>query len=363
MVDLDPSQDNGQGGQDGDGQPAIPDLDRKSPDKGSQKRTVKRSAKKSKKTGSKTEKRFQRLESMMHQLLHQQTGGFTLAPRSTGNPTPASLENWLPDPNPTAYGLPRPVIPRPPNTARPTHPAMSLAAQLARRPDAPPPAPEALIEDPVAADHIAQVIKQLEPAFKNTGGKPVKTYKPHMFIPRRYVNKKMVDKEDVSFPLYVNGMAGMILNALPDHGTVAAALCRHLRETAEDTVVRPWAVAREWSKAIFDRIERGEIDRSFINEIQRERMQVALTWVPPEKKLYPCALYNAKACPEPDSHTEDGITYHHVCAYCHYASAVVKPHPAKLCTFKKAPQQFSSTSVPPNPKSARPRLPEQPPKN
>ena len=215
------------------------------------------------------------------------------------------------------------AIPRPPNTARPQHPAMSLAAQLGRRQEAPPPAPEALIEDPAAAGHIAEVIKQLEPVFNPTGGKRSKTYKPHMFIPRRFTNSKLADKEDIAFPLFVNGMAGMILNALHDQGTVAAAMCRHLREAAEDAAVRPWASVREWSKCIFDRIERGEIDWTYLNEIQRERMHIALNWAPPEKALYPCALYNARACPEPDSHNEDGVTYRHVCAYCHYANAIV----------------------------------------
>ena len=156
-----------------------------------------------------------------------------------------------------------------------------------------------------------------------------------MFIPRRYASKKTNDKEDISFPLFVNGIAGIILNSLQDQGTVAAALCRHLREAAEDTVARPWYIAREWSKTIFDRLERGEITWSHYHEIQRERLHSALTWVPPEKAIYPCALFNKKACPESDSHTEEGATYRHVCAYCHYANGNIKPHPAKQCPAKK----------------------------
>ena len=80
-----------------------------------------------------------------------------------------------------------------------------------------------------------------------------------MFIPRRYSNKKSLDNENIPFPLYVNGLAGMILNDMPDQRMQAASLCRHLREVAEDAVERPWQVVRKWSKSTFDRIDRSEI--------------------------------------------------------------------------------------------------------
>ena len=242
---------------------------------------------------------------------------------------------------------------------------LPLAATLQSRcPDAPPPPPEAIIDEPVAAMHIAEVIKQLEPVFQGTGGKRSHILKPHMFIPRRFANKKAIDREDISFPLFTNGMAGLILNAMRDQGTTAAALCRHLREATEDTAKRPWPLTREWSKTIFDRMERGEIDWGHYSEIQRERMQAALAYAPPEKALYPCALYNNKACPEPDSHVEDGVMYRHVCAYCHYAINVVKPHPFKLCTAKRGYQPLRASSVPPSAKTGRGRQQQdQEPKN
>ena len=305
-----------------------------------------------KKRETKTEKRFQRLEAMMAQIIQ----GQAVARTPVHHPTPATAAPWQPNPDASRYGLPRPTIPLPTQLNRETPhqpPRMTLAAQLGRRHDAPPPAPEALIEDPTAAGHIAEVIKHLEPVFQGTGGKRNHVLKPHLFIPRRFASKKATDKEDISFPLFVNGMAGIILNSLNDQGMVAAALCRHLHEAAEDTAIRPWPVAREWSKTIFDRIERGEISWNHYNEIQRERLHSALAWVPPEKALYPCALFNGKACQEPDSHTEDGVTFRHVCAYCHYANNTIKPHPFKQCTAKRGSFTPRSSSLPPNARSAK----------
>ena len=93
------------------------------------------------------------------------------------------------------------------------------------------------------------------------------------------------------------------------------------------------------SKATFDRIDRGEIRWDVYGEIQRERMMIHLNWSLLEKGIYPCHHYNAKngsACDEPDSHTENGFTHRHVCAYCHYATNVLRPHSFKQCTVKKA---------------------------
>ena len=63
----------------------------------------------------------------------------------------------------------------------------------------------------------------------------------------------------VSFPLNVNGLIGMILNALPDQSSRATSSCRHLREAAEDRADKPWPIVWEWSKAVFERIDMDEI--------------------------------------------------------------------------------------------------------
>ena len=348
-----------------DGEDAESESPKRSPP--STAKSVRKSAKKKRET--KTEKRFQRLEAMMTQIIQAQTARSTPAPTAERIPatlvpaTPASLPPWRPDTVPAAYGLPRPMIPMPRLIQQDTPcPKQPLAAHLGFRADAPPPPPEALVDDPVAAGHIAEMIRHLEPVFQQTGGKRDSILKPHMFIPRRFANKKLADKEDIS--LFVNGMSGLILNSLRDQSTVAAALCRHLREAAKDMAKRPWAVAREWSKTIFDRIKRREIEWSHYNEIQRERLQSALSWSPPEKAIYPCALYNGKACQEPDSHTEEGVTYRHICAHCFYANSNIKPHPAKQCTGKKVPFTLRAASVPPATRMGRNRpQPEADPKN
>ena len=168
--------------------------------------------------------------------------------------------------------------------------------------EAVPQAPEALYKDPLAAKHIAAALRHLEPAFNPTGGNTANVLKPHMFVPRRLVNKKSLDKEDISFPLCVNSMAGMILNAMPDHRSRPAALCRHLREVAKNVAVRPWPVARECSKATIDKLNIMEITWADYSEIQHDRMHINMMYVPPEKAIYPCALYQNLACEEPDSH-------------------------------------------------------------
>ena len=165
-------------------------------------------ARRKRKSGTKTEKRFQRLEGMMAQLLqNQQTALQTPMNRLRFPPeTTASLPIWRPDHDQAVFGLPTSIrpqqpceqatfgLPRPNTSAVPTQlqrvtprrQQYSLATHLQRRPDASPPPPEALVEDPIAASHIAEVLKQ--PAFQGTGGKINQVLKPHMFIPRKFAS-------------------------------------------------------------------------------------------------------------------------------------------------------------------------------
>ena len=363
MQDIqDPNQQPDDGNQDDadhDGAAAA-DSPHVQPANGLKKKPVK------KKKANKTEQRFQRLEAMMEKMLTQSAQ--TTARQTPTLMTPAS--QWQ---SRFHTGLPRPTIPatapvpRVQDTPYPRPQPHSIAARMGRQPDDPPPPPEALIQEPVAMAHIAEAIRHLEPTFAATGGKRDTILKPHMFIPRRHVNRKATDPEDISFPLFVNGMAGLILNKLPDQGSTAAALARHLREVAEDTIDRPWQVAREWSKTTFDKIQRGEVTWNEYSEIQRERLRNNMVWVPQEKVVYPCALYNAKGgsvCDAPDSHKESGITARHVCAHCYYTTTTLRPHSYDKCTIKKAPnQQNRASSVPPNARSGRPKLQQDPPKN
>ena len=326
-------------------------------------KSAQKSSKKKRKGPKKTELRFQRLEGMMAQLLQHQKQPAT---PQTVAPTPGPWQTGTVRP---PYGLPRPTLSTQPiyRTAETPYPRPqpnTLAAQLGHFQQAPPPPPEAILDNPAAAGTIADALRSLDPVFQATGGKTHTIVKPHMFIPRRFVNKKAVEKEDISFPLYMNGLAGMILNALPDQSTRAAALCRHLREAAEDAVDKPWPVVREWSKSVFDRMERGEITWDTYSEIQNDRLKLTLSWAPPERAIYPCALFQNRQCPEPDSHTEHAVTYRHVCAFCYYTASALRPHSFLKCTVKK-PAHFQprALSQPPAGRQARRQQADTTPKN
>ena len=219
-------------------------------------------------------------------------------------------------------------------------PAAAMAAPLPPLPRSHvPPPPEAMFDEPGVAGHLAEALRNLEPSMGRTGGKVPNTYKPHMFIPIRFRAKKPNERDDLTFPLYVNGMTGIILNAMSDQASRPAAICRHLREVAEDVADRKWESVRRWSKAIFDRMERSEVTWDMYDEIQRERMKLSYSAPPPQRVVTICLPYNRQECPESDIHVTDDVQYRHVCGYCFFnTSGSFNPHPVKQCTTKKAHQ-------------------------
>ena len=113
------------------------------------------------------------------------------------------------------------------------------SANMAARPSAPLP-PKAMLDDPRVAEHLAEALNNLDLYLGSTAGKKSSIYKPHMFIPVRFEAKKQSAQEDLSFPLYVNGITGIILNAISDQASRPASICRHLRELAEDVTDKEW---------------------------------------------------------------------------------------------------------------------------
>ena len=116
-------------------------------------------------------------------------------------------------------------------------------AENKRRSRAFPQPPEPMADDPEIPDNIADALRLLDPSFKPTGGKKSHITKPHLYIPRRFREGKASEQENVPFPQFVTGMAGMVLSMMGDQASPAAAACRHLREAAEDHITRPWKVS------------------------------------------------------------------------------------------------------------------------
>ena len=202
-------------------------------------------------------------------------------------------------------------------------------------------------------------LHQLDAHFAPTGGNYPTVNKPHLFVPRRYLPRKPVDKEDLPFPTFVHGLAGMILNALHDQSSLAAALARHMREVAEDAIDRPWVGVHEWSKCIFERLERKDISWDNYAEIQRERYKLSYNAQPIEKQVIPCPAFNGKGCQSPDTH-EDGIySLRHVCSFCYHAySAMHNSHNWKTCNARKA-----APNKQPDPRHDRHNKPKQGPES
>ena len=220
--------------------------------------------------------------------------------------------------------------------------AIGNPPQPLRHTGPPVPTPDHLVAESSAVGHIAAA-KQLDPTFTNTAGN-AKTLKPSMFISKRLLGKKN-DMDDLLFPLYVHGITGLILNALQDQNTVAAAACRHAREVAEDAAARPWSAVLEWTNTVFERMEKGEISWANYDEIQRDRMRISLVSSVPEKLNIPCLAYNYKTCKHADSHDELGICLRHICGYCLYNMGSYNTHPVRICHSQGPP-----------PRSPRPQM-------
>ena len=209
-------------------------------------------------------------------------------------------------------------------------------AKPVRRERTYPPAPEAMVEDTGLHEQITEALKRLDPHYKATGGKKNTVPKPHFFVPKRHKNAKAGEQEDIPFPQFVTGMAGMVLSMIEDQSSPAAAACRHLREAADDHITRPWSTVREWSKTMFERMTLGEIMWDDYDEIQRERLKICLSAPPTVPIIVPCPKFSAGNCEHSSCHDEGTFSLRHICPFCYASGAGRQDHPIFKCNSKKA---------------------------
>ena len=225
---------------------------------------------KKKKKAKTDEARMEKVEAQLAQLTALMTKHVINAVLALTSQT--SLPQQLRPPASTALAAMLPPPPLPALAA--TAPTPVQATGTHQRPAHIPLPPQAMLEHPHVATHS---FKSLEPSMGVTGGKRNNIYRPYMFILSRFRSKKQVEQEDLSFPLYVNGMTGIILNAFSDRASRPASVCRHLREVAEDVADKRLESVRRWTKTIFDQLDTGELSWEAYEEIQRERMKLSYT--------------------------------------------------------------------------------------
>ena len=230
---------------------------------------------------------------------------------------------------PQGYTTPTKEAPRTPKKRRRRHDRLEYAF---------PPPPEAIDDDPGIHDQITDALTKLDPAYKPSGGKKSTVKRPHMFIPKRLRDQrlKVSEQEDVQFPHFVTGMAGMVLSLMDDQASPAAAACRHLREAAEDHILRPWKVVRDWSKTLFDRMNAGEIEWDDYAEMQRERLMICLSAPPKQPTVVPCPYFSAGNCEYTSCHEEGELSLRHICPFCYAAGGGRQDHPIFKCNTKRA---------------------------
>ena len=281
----------------------------------------------------KDEARMARMEAQITALTSLVTAHFTAAPTA-----PPDIEEEETDPPPTAAQ----------NGAKPQ-----------RRDKAYPPPPEAAPDEPALPEQIVEALKRVDPSFRPSGGKKSASIKPHLYVPRRHRAAKASEQENIPFPQFVNGMAGMVLSMMPDQSLPAAAACRHLREAAEDHMTRTWPVVREWSKVVFERMSLGELAWDDYDEIQRERIKLCFSAPPRMSAIVPCPHFNGGNCEYDACHEEGPLSLRHICPFCYAAGGGRQHHPIFKCNSKKA---YNSAPKPPFNKQLKPK-PDQPAKN
>ena len=223
-----------------------------------------------------------------------------------------------------------------------------------------PPPPQALADEPGLQDQIDSALQLLNPSFKPTGGKKAMVTKPHLYIPKLFRSSKTSEQENVPFPQFVTGMAGMVLAMLGDQSSPAAAACRHLREAAEDHITRPWSMVREWSKTMFDRLNIGEIAWDDYDEMLHERIKLCFSAPPKVPMVVPCPYFSAGNCEHSACHDEGDLSLRHICPFCYASGAGRQDHPIFKCNSKKA---YTSAPRPQFKNQPRVKPDQLPPKN
>ena len=104
-------------------------------------------------------------------------------------------------------------------------------------------------------------------------------------------------------------------------------IMRHLRDVTHNAMERPWSAVRKWSQTVFDAVENGDFCWADRQEIQNERIRIAMTG--PQQATakpgsqagrraeYLCREFNAKGgCRHRGDHMDGNVNVLHLCAFC-----------------------------------------------
>lgn len=182
----------------------------------------------------------------------------------------------------------------------------------------------------------------------------------------RGTEKKGIKRGEATYEEYAVALRFME-NQPAFHPDDLPALREHSLQVAEDAKVLPWSFVREWSEEVFDKIADGRLPSGWrdpmalanarfgqlqIASIQRKQRQdpghgrgsgasQAPAFDREDRNMgKPCGPWNRNesACDKANRgkyHTEDGLRYSHICAYCAYKLGRVLPHSEVNCANKK----------------------------
>ena len=156
--------------------------------------------------------------------------------------------------------------------------------------------------------------------------------KPYMYIVRESCQTEK-QKLDVRCELtaleYINAMVKLAMDSSAYDPRDQPHILSHLRDVSHDAMERPWNAVRRWSQAIFDAVERGDFCWYDRQDIQNERIRIAMTAplsIANARKQgnassnyseFICREYNTKAgCRHRGEHTEGSVKLLHICAFC-----------------------------------------------
>lgn len=132
--------------------------------------------------------------------------------------------------------------------------------------------------------------------------------KPFLYLERMdctSVKDKLTARTSMSYREYVVGYLKMMLVERVARPADWRVLADHLLQVSQDTGTRPWEDVSQWSQAMFDQIETGDIswDNHMVIQINRVRPPITKSMDKPAAKtaaktdsLTPCAVYNKGAC-------------------------------------------------------------------
>lgn len=187
--------------------------------------------------------------------------------------------------------------------------------------------------------------------------------KPHLYLKRAgcaSVAMKLAARETMSPLEYVAAFTRMMRDARCVDAITLPHLMEHLYQLTQDLLTHPWEDLREWSQALFDDIERGEISWEDEQEIQHRRtrarapgrdrgrpvngsgfetgggaaVRTCLQAGPHER---PCPGFNeggSQQCGMGLHHSDGVKDLIHACAYCFRTVQEFYDHPEFTCRRK-----------------------------